>query len=177
MITWSFTLRLNRAPTDDELDALFDAGLDDSAPEADLLHIDRTAETLLDAAWSAARQVTAIQGLWALRIERDDAVTLRDIAQRLNRTYESARLLAEGSRGPGNFPAPLLSTTAGRIWSWPDVAGWVKTYYPDLRTEVTSDAQRARAADAMIQLAASYREASAADRRRMAAVLDEVAAA
>lgn len=174
MTTWSFTLRLNRAPTDDELDALYEAGLDDAAPEGDLLHVDRDSETLVEAAWSAARQVSAVPELFAVRLERGDATTLRDIAQRLDRTYESVRLLAEGKRGPGEFPAPRLDTSAGRVWSWDDVAGWVGTNYPDLGVEAAADDHRIRAADAVIRLAASLLEASEADRRRITAVLREV---
>lgn len=33
MKTWNFQLRLNRAPTDDEVEALYEAGLDDAGVE------------------------------------------------------------------------------------------------------------------------------------------------
>lgn len=89
MDTWSFTLQLNRSPRDDELDALFEAGLDDSIPEGDLLHLDRKAPSLVDAAWSAARDVAKVPGLRAIRVVLDDAVTAREIAQRLGRTKAS----------------------------------------------------------------------------------------
>lgn len=177
MRVWSFTLRLNRVPAPDELDALYEAGLDDAVPEGDLLHVDREEGTLVDAVWSAAREVATVPSLHAVRLERDDAVTLRDIAQRLGRTYESVRLLAEGSRGPGGFPAPLLDTTAGRIWSWHDVAAWLAMHFSDADIESTTHELEYRRADAVIRLAASYTEASEQDRQWIDAVLRHVAAA
>lgn len=177
MALWSFTLRLNRVPRADELDALYEAGLDDSTPEGDLLHLDLEAGEMVDAAWSAARQVATVRGLYAMRLERDDAVTLRDLAQRLGRTYESVRLLAEGSRGPGGFPAPLLDTTGGRIWSWHDVAAWLAMHYPDAGVESGRHELEFRRADAVIRLAASYAEASERDRQWIDTVLRQVAAA
>jgi hypothetical protein len=170
-------LRLSRSPTDQELDHLYSAGLDDAVIEGDLLHVDRDASSLVEAAWSAARQVASVPGLQAIRLERDDAVTLREIAQRLGRTYESVRLLAEGSRGPGGFPGPLLDTSAGRVWSWSDVAGWLSVNYPDFELAQQVDHRQVRTADAVVRLAASYAEASESDRQEIAAVLREVAAA
>ncbi|HZC26974.1 MAG TPA: hypothetical protein VE287_08110 [Actinopolymorphaceae bacterium] len=175
--TWSFTLRLNRAPSDDELDALHEAGLDDSAPEGELLHVDRVAPSLLEAAWSAARDVAKVPGLRAVRAVRDDAVTARDIAQRLGRSYESVRLLAEGKRGPGGFPSPWIDTSAGRVWSWQEVSSWFQAHYPSTSATAQTSATdvQLRAADALIQLAATYAEAEHPLRERIAAVLLEVA--
>lgn len=174
MDTWSFTLQLNRSPRDDELDALFEAGLDDSIPEGDLLHLDRKAPSLVDAAWSAARDVAEVPGLRAIRVVLDDAVTAREIAQRLGRTYESIRLLAEGERGPGNFPSPWVDSSAGRVWSWREVFTWFATYYPeevaDLAAESDLDIQL-RAADAIVRVAAAYADAEAGIRERMTAAL------
>lgn len=55
--TYGFTLVVDRAITDDEVDDLFDAGCDDQTPERGrartLLHFDRDAETLADALISA----------------------------------------------------------------------------------------------------------------------------
>jgi hypothetical protein len=60
-----------------------------------------------------------------LRIEPDDLVTVAAIAARVARSHESVRLLSQGRRGPGGFPAP-----AGRIdektqvWRWSEVGQW-----------------------------------------------------
>lgn len=175
-VTWSFALQLNRAVGEDDFDALFEAGLDDAAPEGDLLHCDRESSSLLEAAWSAARDVAKVPGLRAVRVVWDDAVTLRDIAQRLGRTYESVRLLADGQRGPGGFPAPWVDTSAGRVWSWREVRAWLAAHYPDLAAGLDSAADvQLRAADALIQLAATYAEAEQPDRERIAAALRQVA--
>ncbi|MGH3489193.1 MAG: hypothetical protein ACRDP8_14940 [Actinopolymorphaceae bacterium] len=178
MERWSFTLRLNRAPRDEELDALYEAGLDDAAPEGDLLHVVRQAQSLVDAAWTAAKDVAKVPGLSAVRVVWDDAVTARDIAQRLGRTYESVRLLADGKRGPGGFPSPWIDTSAGRVWAWREVIAWFTAQYPSqlipAENEIPADLQL-RAADAVIQLAATYAEAEDAVRERIAAVISEVA--
>jgi hypothetical protein len=55
-----------------------------------------------------------------------DAVTLTDAAQRLGRrTAESLRLLAEGKRGPGGFPAPIVDTGKLRVYSFAEITAWL----------------------------------------------------
>ncbi len=50
------------------------------------------------------------------------------IAVRTKRTRESIRLLIEGKRGPGNFPAPAVWLSSSRkLWRWTDVADWFTT--------------------------------------------------
>ena len=128
MTTHSFTLVLDRAPTDDEPDALFEAGADDSTPEwnegADTgrLHFDRDAPTLAKALVSALRNVESA-GLRVVAVQSDDLVTLKEIAVRTGRTYESVRLLATGARGPGGFPPPL-SSGGYALYSWAQVGSW-----------------------------------------------------
>lgn len=58
----------------------------------------------------------------------EDLVSLRDISQRVGRTYESVRLLAAGKRGPGGFPAPL-STGQWALYSWAEVSAWFAIHY------------------------------------------------
>lgn len=114
MQTWNFQLRLNRAPTDDEVDALYEAGLDDAAVETEplgLVDLDREATTLLAAITSAIRQIESVPGLRVVGLGDSGVVTLREIADRLGRTYEAVRLYSEGRRGPGGFPSPLLGVT------------------------------------------------------------------
>lgn len=75
-----------------------------------------------------------------LRVEPDDLVTIAAISERLGRSHESVRLLAQGRRGPGGFPAP-----AGRVdqktqvWRWSEVTKWLRE---ELRVDV-SDAANA----------------------------------
>lgn len=124
---WNFQLRLNREPTEEELDALFEAGLSDAGFEGSLVDVDRAAATLLDAVRSVAVQIRTVPGLRAIGIETQDAVTLSDAAQRLGRrTAESLRLLAEGKRGPGEFPRPLVDTGKVRVFSWAEIVTWLR---------------------------------------------------
>ncbi|GAA0621773.1 hypothetical protein GCM10009547_25670 [Sporichthya brevicatena] len=131
MSMWNFRLRLNRALSDDEVDALYEAGLDDAGIQArpvGLLDVDREADTLLDAVLSAVGQAESVEGLRVAELVDSDAVTLAEIAERVGRTYESIRLLAEGKRGPGGFPAPLhgLEGPRGaRLYSWVEVREWL----------------------------------------------------
>lgn len=126
MTTWNFQLRLNREPTEDEFDALYEAGLSDVGIEGTLVDVDREAPTLLRAVVTVAAQIRSVPGLRAVRAETHDAVTLSDAAQRLGRrTSESLRLLAEGKRGPGGFPASIVDTGNVRIYSWAEITTWL----------------------------------------------------
>jgi hypothetical protein len=125
METWNFQLKLNRAVTDEEMDQLYEAGLNDAAiTSGGIVDVDREAPSLLEAVISAVAQVRAVKGLFAVMLLEDDAVTLTDAAQRLGgvRTAESLRLLAEGRRGPGTFPAPIADTGRIRVYSWAQIS-------------------------------------------------------
>jgi hypothetical protein len=129
MTVWTFTLCLNRAPTDEEAEALFDAGLDDAAVADATLMVDRESTALLTAIAEAAAQVRTVPGLRAVAVDTDgDAVTLADVAQRLggSRTQESLRLLAAGRRGPGGFPSPIVDTGKIKVYSWAEVGSWLR---------------------------------------------------
>ena len=127
MTTWNFQLRLNREPTEDEFDALYEVGLSDVGIEGTLVDVDREAPNLLKAIASVAAQIRKVSGLRAIGVETDDAVTLADAAQRLGRrTAESLRLLAEGRRGPGGFPAALVDTGKVRVYSWAEITAWLR---------------------------------------------------
>lgn len=59
-----------------------------------------------------------------LRLDRD-LVSIPDVASRTRRTPESVRLLANGQRGPGTFPAHVGMIGGGtRVWEWAPVASW-----------------------------------------------------
>lgn len=176
--TYSFTLQLNRVVRDDELDAIFEAGLDDAAVEGDLMHVDREAPNLLEAVWSAARQIVAAgERLHAERVVWDKLVTLREIAQRTGRTYESVRLLAEGLRGPGGFPEPEVDTQTGRVWAWSAIAEWFGEHgLTNLPAgSAPALAHDLRVADLVIRIAAATADADPDERARITSVLREVA--
>jgi hypothetical protein len=60
-------------------------------------------------------------------VASDDLVSLKDIAAHTARTYESARLLASDKRGPGGFPPPVTTTDGWSLYSWAQVAQWLRT--------------------------------------------------
>lgn len=58
-----------------------------------------------------------------------DFVSISDIAERTGRSRESVRLLVEGKRGPGSFPAPTgIIGDGSRFWSWAIVVDWFASH-------------------------------------------------
>jgi hypothetical protein len=164
---WSFTVLLEREPTDVEFEAMFDAGLDDSTiesgPDANFMHMDRVAPTLLEAITSSVRDLHAAGGPRPIGVslEEGDGVTLSDISDRLGgaRTPESLRLLAAGKRGPGGFPRPLLDTGKLRISSWTEVATWLRDTLGETVPERSEVAQILTLADNALRLLEAARAA------------------
>lgn len=132
MPVFDFTLRLNRVPTDDEIEVLYEATGGDGDvewnPDTDYgaVAFNREADTLTDAIVSAVHDVEQVPGLHVVGAGQDDLVTMLDIARRTGRTRASVRMLVNGQRGPGGFPNPALVTTGGeKVWTWPEVAVWL----------------------------------------------------
>lgn len=150
--TWSFTVLLDRGPTDDEFNAMYDAGLDDSSIGAtggqDYMAMNRQASSLFEAIISSVRDLQKVNGPRAIGVRFDDSVTLADISQRLHgaRTAESLRLLAAGKRGPGGFPRPQMDTGKIRVYSWAQVSTWLRDVLSDDVPESDSDLALADAA-------------------------------
>lgn len=130
MTAYEFALVVDRDPTE-FADALFAADQGDSVPEggagANIVHINREAESLAAAILDAVHTIESV-GLAVVGVASEDLVSLRDIATRLGRTYESVRLLATGQRGPGGFPAPF-SNGQWALYSWAEVAAWFAARY------------------------------------------------
>lgn len=110
MNTYEFTLRLNREVSEDEIEALYEAGCDDAGfetgPHGTLAQFDREAPSLVEAILSAVRDVDMVEGLRAVGLACEDLVSLRDIAERLGKSREAVRTWARGLRGPKVFPTP-----------------------------------------------------------------------
>jgi hypothetical protein len=133
MISYDFALKLNREVTDDEIDALYEAGCGDAAIETGPLgavaHFSREAPSFAEAIASAARDIDKVWGLRAVGVQCDNMVTMLDIANRAGVSREAVRLWATGQRGPGDFPKPLLVTTGGEsLWDWEQVAPWIERH-------------------------------------------------
>jgi hypothetical protein len=68
-----------------------------------------------------------VRPLRVMRVEPDELVSASASATRTGRSRESVRLLVEGKRGPGGFPAPVAWVDAKtRLWRWSDVARWMR---------------------------------------------------
>lgn len=127
-----FTLIVEGADlqAEDHLDALFAAGCDDATVgrigTTQYLDFDREAPTLADAVFEATAAVeAAVREARVVHVEPDDLVTMAEIAERTGRTRESVRLLINGTRGPGGFPAPATHfKQRNRMWQWHEVAAW-----------------------------------------------------
>jgi hypothetical protein len=82
-------------------------------------------------------------------IEEEDLVSLKTMAHRLGRSYESVRLLAAGKRGPGGFPAPL-SGDGWALFSWSNVASWFESNY-GTGSSISDDDRLIAAADHLLR--------------------------
>lgn len=165
MPTFEFTVALDRAPADDDFDRLFDAGLDDTTPETrdgrGVLNVAREAASMSAAIVSVARDV-ASAGFQVVDVVDDDLVSLKTVAQRTGRSYESVRLLATGKRGPGGFPGPL-SGDGWALYSWALVSEWFAESYGAGAAPAVSPDQRVLAAAALMLRAAETAGPAAAE--------------
>lgn len=127
-----FTLVLDRGPTDEQFDALVEAGCDDAIFGVErglpIAEFDRSAPTLADAIASAVRAVEST-GLRALRVLDEDLLTLADIADRIGRSRESIRRYATGERSAGGFPPPINPGRDGvTFYRWSEVVRWLNEH-------------------------------------------------
>jgi hypothetical protein len=112
-------------------DALFEAGCDDATLAfrngVGYLEFDRRSRSLDTAILSAVRDVErADPRLTVARVEPGDSVNASEIARRIQVTREYIRLLAQGKRGEGDFPAPQSGITGKTlVWSWAGVVRWM----------------------------------------------------
>jgi hypothetical protein len=68
----------------------------------------------------------AVPAAVPLRVDQD-LVSVSDIARRVGRTREYVRLLVDGKRGPGGFPAPIGVVGDGtKVWPWSVVLEWLE---------------------------------------------------
>ena len=139
MTEWAFRVTVaGIGLTDEQLDALFEAGCDDAAFSLErdgtvFGFFDREAATQEDAVLSAIHDVQSADiDARVLRVtEDDDWLTASEIATRVGRTRQSIGQLVRGDRGPGGFPAPVARHgLPNPLWSWSDVEAWFGRYDP-----------------------------------------------
>jgi hypothetical protein len=166
MTTYDFTLVLAGGPADlleRHIDDFYAAGCDDALfgerDGAVYADFSREAVGLANAVSSAICDVEGtVDGVIVARVEPDALVTIADIAERLERSEESVRLLIVGKRGPGRFPVPVarLGRRKSRLWRWMDVLSWMNG-----RHEASSGLDRDASVIEAINGALAYRRASA----------------
>lgn len=132
MNSYEFTLIFRGADllSEENLDALFEAGCDDATfGEREKLQyaaFEREAENLAAAVKSAIVAIEAtVSGAQVVRVEPDEFVSLAVIAERASMTREGIRSYAVGRVGPGGFPSPVSwIDQKNRVWRWSDVVEW-----------------------------------------------------
>lgn len=182
MITYDFTLNLDREVTEDEADALYGAFNDGSivtGPDGAAIDFTREAPSWTEAFITAITDVeTAVPGLRVTGAGQDDLVSVLEIAQRTRRSREAVRLWAAGKRGPGDFPAPAWQSPGGeRFWHWADVARWARDRM-NLAVEVVPDEIRIvdevlKARQAMAEAQQILRDADDVTQRRLGRLLED----
>ncbi len=138
MSTFTFTIVVDRRPTDDELGVLLAASdggdvIFGTEQGQTIAEFDREHATMADAVVSAVHTLESI-GLTALRVVDQDLLTLADIADRIGQSRESIRRYATGARGAGGFPPPANPSRDGTVfYRWTEVAPWLRTHLgPDI---------------------------------------------
>lgn len=72
---------------------------------------------------------TADPRIRVVRVEPGDLVNASEIGRRAQLTREYIRLLAQGERGDGGFPAPQSGITGKTlVWSWAEVVRWLSQH-------------------------------------------------
>lgn len=133
MDPYEFTLYIDGDLSDDvTIGALLEAGCDDATfggtTDWGTADFTRYAHDLVGAITTAIRDVESVGDLQVVAVQPVDLVTMSTIADRLERTYESVRLLASGQRGKGDFPRPVdIPNIYGvKLWRWADILAWDK---------------------------------------------------
>lgn len=136
MTTHTFMVTIDGLDVEDDeaAEALIHAGCDDasigSIDDTCFMDFDREAPCLTAAIASAIRQIESVPGLRVDALVNDSAlVSMADIARRTGRSREGIRLLVNGERGTGGFPAPVTDPNGhNRMWESDAVARWMADY-------------------------------------------------
>lgn len=126
-----FTLFIRADLSDDEIiGRLLAAGCGDAtfggSTDWGTADFTREAPDLAFAIATAIQQIESVLPGSVVAVEPAELVTMSTIADRLDRTYESVRLLVAGQRGDGDFPKPadIPNIYGVKMWRWGDVLIW-----------------------------------------------------
>jgi hypothetical protein len=89
-------------------------------------HTPLVGEDFSETARSAVNEIeAAVPGVKVRGLSPDELVSASVIAERVGRSREYIRLLANGARGPGDFPDPVgMIDKQTRVWRWSEVSCW-----------------------------------------------------
>lgn len=170
MTRYSFEVFFTACSGEDVIDALYEAGWDDATVSLDpavggpgVAAFDREAHSAVEAIASAIRQGRSA-GVTITAVG-EDLVTLTEIADRAGRTVATADHWATGRRGPGNFPQPKVRRLRASLYSWAQVASWLRDH--GLAQVSPADVETARMceiADSLVRAHRLQRELSPDDR-------------
>ena len=128
---YDFTLFVRADLSDDDtIGRLLAAGCDDATfggtTDWGTVDFTREAPDLAFAIASAIQEIESVLPGSVVAVEPAELVTMNTIAERLDRSYESVRLLAAGQRGEGNFPKPadFPNIYGVKMWRWGEILMW-----------------------------------------------------
>ncbi|MBP8539238.1 hypothetical protein [Streptomyces sp. MK37H] len=143
MTRWDFTLILNRQLTPAEADALdtsdellFATGAvsyTTGGPGTSELDCDIEADNVIKAVTYTTRALRRIvPDLKPVAARHDDTVTLGEAALRCTRSRQNLVQLSKGQRGPGGFPPPVTTTGGTALYSWAQIADYLRALGDDI---------------------------------------------
>lgn len=170
MTLYCFEVSFTAPPGEHVIDALYEAGWDDATVSLDpavggpgVAAFDREADSAVAAIASAIRQGRAA-GVTITGVG-EDLVTLTEIADRVGRTVATVDHWATGRRGPGTFPEPRIRRPRASLYSWAQVAEWLREH--GLAEVSAADVETARMceiADSLVRAQRLQRELPPDDR-------------
>lgn len=173
MTTYTFDVLFVGSPGDRTVDALYEAGWDDSTVSFDpavggtgIATFDREGPSAVDAVASAIAQGRAA-GIEVTGVT-ENLVPFSEIAERTGRTLGTVDHWANGRRGPGGFPTPRIKRAKGSLYSWAEVASWLNG--SGLAQVSVADVELARVcevADSLIRAHRLQNELAPQDRERL----------
>jgi hypothetical protein len=121
----------------------------------------------LSAALVSVFQDAERSGFVVVGVQQQDLVSLKTMAQRMGRSYEGLRLIAQGRRGPGGFPAPI-SGDGWPLYSYAGVCEWFHRNYGTAPTVDDDDDRVLAAADHLFRARALVDPATLSGLARLA---------
>jgi hypothetical protein len=142
MKTFEFTVIITGQDIEDDdfIDAVFEAGCDDStlSLQKGVIIADFTRESVsFSRAVIQACQQLQSTGATIERVEPDHLVSLSEIAERSNLSRQAISLYIKGDR-QDHFPGPAAKVTSKHpLWDWHEVTQWLfERNYIDRKTVV-----------------------------------------